>query len=1348
MTDLNKATPSASSRFIKILAGLTITFLAFLALLPTLLSTSWGKERILGFVNNKIPGHIETSSISLGWFGPQQLDNMVLNDPQGTQVLSFDHLKIDSSLFTLLFKPINSAFYIQNLNVTATTDSNGVSNLEYSLKNDCCKPHLTGLSPATISLKNVQARFNQSTLHATGETQQNDLKGNFNVDAELLGITFDQLVKQQGDLENIKKQYPNAELKGNVEIINFPVGLIDQFIALQSPELSGIFSQTIGQQLNVTIKQKATSQGVTFSLRTQSQNMIASTEATISEKTIRLVVPLDIKLNLSPLAFEKVALAAKMGDVKLKSNAKLHIVINNLNFPISSLQNFRDLNLSQLALEAVVDLKQASLLIPDQKELSIESLHADIETAAGSNTANLNITSEASQDGQPMRMQFEILLPKPSNLKDLEKSFRQQLTLEAKLTKFPAQLLDEHFHANGLLLNSLGNHFDAVLSIHPYENKSQTSLQLTSEKVNIPQLSFLIDDTIQLQNSAAIALIITPTLLTSFNPDLQIHLQNDVTASFNIHNISLPISALFSQDHDRLHNIAFRADLSFTPITITNLPTIGTTTFKNVAINIHASPLSKTWLSFSAAASQPDNTGTLSYLLGKETTIAAKSSFGITLEGISNIADFEVKLNSDLLNMQLTGEVRDGNRFVLTAPAMMSYTLTAASLQSMGITTDNYLFAHKAPLELTISTSHIPLSMKDISRLYVSGDIKINDLVLSYKNSSSVPLASLDDMKARWTIDGGNKLITLDFNGTTKLEQQAAGKLSGAILLENWVHNGAIDFKNLGMRLNTSIQNLPTAMLGVLLDQQELIQIVGSSLGMNMRGYFNFLPHPKGNLEFSLNSSHINGNGSFILDNSLQINDEPAEFNFKLSPQGYTALRRWINPAYASDFVLNETSNATLKIKSLSVDPSHLFNAGLVADLEIDKLSGLDNKSKQTLVLNKIKGNITSQDVSQKVTFDMSAQGFTGQSSASAWNIVGSIDKALLSNGSINKQDSSVLIDGNIDNLPVPLLCHLICKPNLGRQVEAVLGANINAKVRAQLQSMNGPVYVDIKGTNGQLLVDAQLYKGNITLRNDIKAEVTVTPQLGIYVLSEFLPVMNGIISSDKPLKLTIAKQGFTIPIKNIDISNIFVGRGTLELGKVSFTNKSQIAKVLSLLTPANAEQIHVWTTPAYFSLSNGVVKLERIDLLINERYPIASWGTADISNDRLNMVIGLSGMAISKAFGVSGISKGYMLQLPLKGTLNGASIDKTKAAGRLSALVAQSQGGPQGLVLGTVLDIATGGMTEPKVPKPSTDPLPWGNMIEETEATKEQQSLPNKVVTPIEEIGKGAGALIKKLFK
>lgn len=1264
-----------AKNLLKTFAALAVVLLLLIAFLPTILSTGWGKEKLVELVNARISGKAEIKNLSLGWFGPQSIDGFALKDPQGTTVISIDNVKADASLISLLRKPASAGVYdIQNLNALLITDRDGTTNLEKSLVKGCCPAPASNEPMPAIVLKNIQAQLNESTLHVAGETQQDTLVGKFLIDAELKGISTEQLMESHGDWAALLAAHPEAVIKANADIVNFPVALLDQFIVFKFPELAGLITEILGPQLNMSIKQKIASNGIALALQAASSNLAASGEALVSQE-ITLGRPLDISLNISSSAFAKLLAAADIQPaLELTTPTKVHVVINKLQLPLNALQgSLANIDLPSIGLGAAINIQ---------------------------------------------------------------------------------------FGTGGLLAQAIGNSADIAIALQPYEEKLRAKLQVQSDHLNIDEFALLIDKQIELQQTAAITLQISPQLIDQFMPEESlVRLQSDANVNLAIQNFMVPLAPLLSSSElsEIMQHMSLKADLTLSPLTFDGLPAIDAATISEFAVNIVAKPFARSHLSVAGVLSQPNANGILSSMLGAQTAIAAKTSFSI-FDGSPKIGAFDVQVNSQLARIELSGEITDGKRLRLTAPAMIDYTLTAAGLQTMGIASDNYIFDHKSPMRLTVSSTHIPLNMRDISQLFISGDIKIADFTLTHKSANNVPVASLDDMTAHWAIDGGNKLITLDFSGATRLEQQAAGKLTGALAIENWLNGGVLSFNQATMRISTNIHKLPTAMLSALSGQNELLPLIGNAIDMGIKGKFSLMPHPKGNLELSLHSTHVEGTADLSLDDSIRLGEhnQPAEFKFKLTPQGYTALRRWINPAYAGDFTLTEDTLATLKVTSLyvplnaeAVHPLYL-HAGIDADLLIDRLTGLD-KNKQVLSLNKIKGNISSKDLSRQIAFNMDAHGHSGQGIATTWNIVGSLENGLNANGGLNRQDLSLSLDGNVENLPIPLLCHLACKPDLGRQVEAVIGPTLNAKVKAQLQRMNGPVYLDIKGSNGNILLDAQLYEGVMTLRNDLKAQVTITPQLGQYVLQEFIPIINGIQSADQPMRFTVDKQGFALPLRAIDPTTVAIGKATLELGNVKFSNKSQLAKVLSLLTPANAEQIQVWLTPAYFSLNNGIVKLERLDLLLNERYPLATWGSVDMGNDRVNMMIGLSGAAIGKAFGVTGIPKGYMLQVPLRGTMSNASIDKTKAAGRLSALVAQTQGGPQGLVIGTVLDIATGGMSEPKVPSPTTNPLPWSNIMDEqdtVESKSEDKSGKHRSENPIEEITRGAGSLIKKLFK
>ena len=103
-------------------------------------------------------------------------------------------------------------------------------------------------------------------------------------------------------------------------------------------------------------------------------------------------------------------------------------------------------------------------------------------------------------------------------------------------------------------------------------------------------------------------------------------------------------------------------------------------------------------------------------------------------------------------------------------------------------------------------------------------------------------------------------------------------------------------------------------------------------------------------------------------------------------------------------------------------------------------------------------------------------------------------------------------------------------------------------------------------------------------------------------------------------------------------------------------------------------------------------------------------------------MVIGVTAQALAAAYNLKNLDSNYVLQIPFKGTTAGADIDHAKATARITSLVAQSQGSPQGLIIGGVLDLI-GGMDDGKVPPPSSQ-VPW----ETAEGSNGKQQLKQQI--------------------
>jgi hypothetical protein len=1341
--------PSKKRSTLTILISLFIALLCCLflsvAFLPRLISSSFGKEKLISLINQSIPGKVDLKDISLSWLGTQNISDLSLLDPDNFPVLTIENIKINASLLKLLTNSLTfGEIEFNNLNTKIIGDAHGNTNFMRALDKNCCDIKQNIDAPISISLSNTQGHVNVSSengpiyLQLSGETEQNSLKGKFAITAEL---ERDSLASVNGDLPHFLEN-----LKINADIVNFPVELLDQINTLRFPKFAGLLNEIFGNSLNIQINQNNVPNGIGFNIKANSPTLEASAEVLLA-KELTLANPAKINVKISPQAFEKILDTTNyVFPWHLITPITANIILTNLTVPGSVIQS-GSLDINAIGLEGSLDLGQASFQgeIPE-KNLSLRELHATIASEVNSPIANIHLDSKALQNNQPAKINLNLKLPKSLLIGNLSSLSLKEITLAGNLAGIPLFAFDK---LTLLPITSIiGPIGDVMISLQEKNNKLLANMQIKSEYLEIPQLSLWIDHHLTLEKPMQLILKLNETFANALLNGSQ--LQGPATAQLIVNSFSLPISEVFNFVNV-IQKTGFDAQLKITTLHIANVPKIGDLSINDFTTRVTANSKTKPEI-ITSFSLQPIGTSNLAAFLGKKASFKTTGTLNIGFNGKIGGPIFNIEMISDLASLELSGEMH-ATGIVLNAQSKLNYIMTTAGLQLMGIAADDFIFQHGSPFEMTIDSSHIPTSFDDLSLLQLNGKLKINDFHL-IQNSNSKAHAIVDNLIADWSINGEEKLISVTFKGITQLgENQAAGKISGALDITNWFQYDAFHLEGAKIKLNATASKLPTELLNALSSQKNLVPILGNAIDLSINANTSVAQTEKGVLSIDIHTENLSGGLALDLGEVIKLNrNRPAQFTLKLTPHGYAALRHNMNSVSANDFVLVEPTTATFKLHSMQIPRSQYLQSSLEGDFSIEKLIGMETISKNKISLNSIKGHLSSNKLSEKIDFNMSARGQAEQNNGSSWDISGIIANGFLQNGTFNKESASLSLDGTITSVPIPLLCQFAClNENLKRQIEIVLGPKIDAKVKAQLQMMHGPVYVDVSGENGRLTINGMLNQGILTLNEDLKAELTVTPQLGEYVLKDTIPVLSGLLSADHPINLNISKDGFAAPIKNPSLTNISIGRAVLNLGKVHFSGESQIAKVLDLLTPTTSTQL-VWLTPAYFSLNQGILKLERVDMLISDRYPIAAWGEADIAKDRVNMIIALAGSAISKAFNVPKIANSHLLQLPLKGRLSNPSIDKPRAIARISALVAQSQGGTEGLVLGTVLDIASGGLMENAVPPITTNPLPWAAMMEDTQPAdvnqKQQSEGKRTSPNPMDAIEKGASSLLKKIFR
>lgn len=675
------------------------------------------------------------------------------------------------------------------------------------------------------------------------------------------------------------------------------------------------------------------------------------------------------------------------------------------------------------------------------------------------------------------------------------------------------------------------------------------------------------------------------------------------------------------------------------------------------------------------------------------------------------------------------------------------------------------------PFEATLSVDPIANfeQINSLETLSLSGLLAFDTIPFNFQNQAGT--FALKELRFPWSLDGAHNTLSLAFDGRSEWSQDSTtGSINGKVLVQNWTEDGEIKLKGSEIFANLALTQIPTNFLKLFLQKDEIAVLLGSKLDLKLESNIHLDEVPYASAAFTVQGPQISMEGQLNFATALTLKDnQTLSCAFILTPERFNALRNLLkasqDPSLRKDSItLIENTAVSLKLNSLfyplnSTTENSFTELKFDTDLTADRLAILDTRDGQSLTFEKLNAHLNAEDLKTDCSFNVQASQRSRQKN-SEFLLKGRAYNALKPNGTLNIESLSVQFDSKIADLPLDVFCRAIClDPQSNQKVEALFGQTLDAEMHVSLNQMNGPIQAKFRGENGTIHLDAQLDQGNLFLNSPFFAECVVTPELGHSILQDVFPLLSGIVVADQPLQIAIDNRGFYFPIKDFDFRRINIQNASISLGKVKFNNQGQLGEILSLLTPPESELIVVWFTPLYLNLTEGNLVLRRIDMLISDRFPIATWGNVNFVKDRVDLVIGLSGYALSHAFNLGPLDPNDFLQIPLRGTTSNASIDKRKATARISALVAQSHGSPQGLVIGTVLNIVSGGLTEDRPPAPTTNPLPWTNALpeqsintdeqqENQEPVKERKRKKSKTVNPVKQLEEQAGSLLNDIFR
>jgi hypothetical protein len=1090
-----------------------------------------------------------------------------------------------------------------------------------------------------------------------------------------------------------------------------------------------------------------------------------------------IVKPLVTKYLHADLGYEDLSLSW-FGKQSI-SNVTLNDPQTNLAIQVQSLKTETPLwkllaYLHELGPTKIVGLN-ATYTTPEDQKVSIENLNAELNIDPSNHLLLVQAHGDVSQNGQKGHILIETSSKKTG--KDLLSNSEinlNQFKIKVDVTDLPVEMFDiivGRFKPEyrGLLPKVIGNTIDihiqevpaSIPTYHVTANSENLQVDLTG---NLNNNRFILNQ----QGKATLKL--TPEALELSPYGRFVKLQPNSKLELLVNELNASLQAMSSEAW--LKDMSVKSQLNFYQVSL-----IGNIDLTNSSVLV-TKPTGEDHFSFQAQAD-----------IGKsKTTVPMKALFKIPL-------DFKKILNSTIeigpvhhafvdkvMNMEGFTQQAVGDLFkiFIETSGPFENLVTTISVQSSKhvippiklrindqislldpvqiqlnvnqlVNSNGKTSAIKdlKGLKLAIHSFSFPLSKDLFSGLKSSGGIQLDNLAVQDKSGQII--ASLEGLKSNWDIDGVTSKLKYNLSAQTHLgKNNETGIVTATGLISDWISDGELDYTNLKVKTDIQAKQIPTAILESLSNFEGLELILGPTLQVSADIDLQ-LPNINNKLNITVSSQMLKMNAELKIDKAIELKDpeKPIVLEWSLTPQSYAILRHHLLKIMDSNndiLKVNSPTSLVAKVSNLNIPlaKDKWKQTSAVFDLVLGKTTFVSERSKLAYTLDKAVAKLQTKDLSQQISFTLNMHGAANQQNSGFDVSASGIIETPLNIAS--GLPPAIIADIKTSELPADLICYAVCLgENTSKQLEALIGSRVNADINIHFTDYTGPLHAHIFGKNGKFDIDGQLNKGYLTLNRPLQAEVKVTSQFSRSIIQQFMPMLKDVLGADGPVTITIPNEGFGVPLKKWDLNQVSIRRAMIDLGRLHFKNQGQIGDMLAVLNyKDNGKPITIWFTPLYLSFNQSIAVIERMDMLVTSYYPMAIWGKIFFKEDNVRMTFAMSGKALANAFGVKA-PENYLLLLPIKGRIADATIDKKKATAKVSSLVMHNSG-PQGIIIGTVIDVLGGGSNDSdSAPPPTTKPLPWANNVPASPVALENDT--PLLLKPVKTLGEGAQSLINSIF-
>ncbi len=864
-----------------------------------------------------------------------------------------------------------------------------------------------------------------------------------------------------------------------------------------------------------------------------------------------------------------------------------------------------------------------------------------------------------------------------------QKSFINDLKMD--ISNFPLDSVDELIgiinpSAKGKLTSALGSTLNVNLQSVSNGNQLEYFFSASSPLLTISKIHLTQNQTLMLSGISTISYKLTEEFIQKFLGDQKILLKSPVYLSGTINELSIPIK------HGRFPDFKqIVATLNFpsNDLFFTRIHDLLDVDFKEFTFDVTANGLKNIAISGTSLVNFDENS-----LLFPLTSQNINLSFDLIANALDpSFPKIELSLIGDSLKATMLAELNPAGDVIFLKPLLID------------LKPDPKLFNTK-------------MNQYDYFPKMVSSDpmhLEVMPDRLGYKlkgNIDRINFSSKNDQYgfhlAKILLDGNyhqtSKALTVDFSANAMEEALAVGNVQGSFEYQNEALQ----------KFDTKISDLSTLIVDSFFHlKQELPKIVGETINLDISyGEDLYIAATCPNLK-------MQANFNLGTDLTLKQSRNPMSLEWKMTDAGYSAMNRLRNKQGITHLQLTKPAKVSLALSMLQVQKNAIqkyeWNDALFdGSLSLSDVSFKEKNQPKITTLEKFVFDAKKTKESAPLTFKINSSISTDGSSSGTIDAEGNALNYTDTKGDFALSNIQSNFTGVAKNLPTLFIDAMFQLMGLGKTPpSAFLGKYLNASIKGNLHQGSGRLNLDIDATSCKTSIDAAIANGNMLLLKPLEATLQITDSLSQLLLSNMDLSIN---AAKNPMQLYIDPKGFSIPLQNYDIRNAKINFGRLDFGKIVVKNTGNPSEISSIFKLNNnrSRMIDLWFAPCEFSLRDGVLSLDRTEMLFQNAYEIAFWGNIDLYKQYVNMILGLTEQSLSATLGIKDMPKGYVLPVPLKGPYGKVTLHKNQAIAQIALLLAgeagKGQSSPFGNLLGALGQIAR---QQSNIPK-AKHPFPW----------------------------------------